>query len=67
MPLVVTDANASCGCTVPEKPEKPILPGEMGFIKIVFDIIGRIVHLFNIMRCIPDIFSGIHKVPDGGD
>jgi hypothetical protein len=40
-PLVVTDANASCGCTVPEKPEKPILPGEMGFIKIVFNSKGR--------------------------
>ncbi len=41
-PLVVTDANASCGCTVPEKPEKPILPGEMGFIKIVFNSKGRV-------------------------
>jgi Protein of unknown function (DUF1573) len=41
-PLVVTDANASCGCTVPEKPEKPIMPGEMGFIKIVFNSKGRV-------------------------
>ena len=41
-PLVVTEAHASCGCTVPQKPEKPILPGEMGFIKIVFDSKGRI-------------------------
>lgn len=41
-PLVVTDASASCGCTVPEKPEKPILPGEMGFIKIVFNSKGRV-------------------------
>ena len=29
-PLVVSNAHASCGCTVPEKPEKPIIPGEMG-------------------------------------
>ena len=41
-PLVVTEAHASCGCTVPQKPEKPILPGEMGFIKIVFDSKGRV-------------------------
>src|SRR5690349_13037064 len=34
--LVITNATASCGCTVPEKPEKPILPGETGFIKVVF-------------------------------
>ena len=41
-PLVVVNASASCGCTVPQKPEKPIMPGEMGFIKIVFDSHGRI-------------------------
>ena len=41
-PLVVTSATASCGCTVPHKPERPILPGETGFIKIVFDSKGRV-------------------------
>jgi hypothetical protein len=41
-PLVVIEAHASCGCTVPQKPEKPILPGETGFIKIVFDSKGRV-------------------------
>ena len=41
-PLVIVDATASCGCTVPQKPEKPILPGEIGFIKIVFDSKGRV-------------------------
>ena len=41
-PLVVTNASASCGCTVPQKPEKPILPGETGFIKVVFDSKNRV-------------------------
>ncbi len=41
-PLVVVQAAASCGCTVPQKPEKPILPGQVGFIKIVFDSKGRV-------------------------
>ena len=41
-PLVIINANASCGCTVPQKPEKPIMPGEIGFIKIVFDSKGRV-------------------------
>jgi hypothetical protein len=41
-PLVIEDASASCGCTVPQKPEKPIMPGETGFIKIVFDSKGRV-------------------------
>ncbi|MGB4843734.1 MAG: DUF1573 domain-containing protein [Ferruginibacter sp.] len=41
-PLVIITADASCGCTLPQKPEKPIMPGEMGFIKIVFDSKGRV-------------------------
>jgi hypothetical protein len=36
-PLVILEAKASCGCTVPEKPEKPILPGEIGYLKVKFD------------------------------
>jgi hypothetical protein len=36
-PLVITNVSASCGCTVPEKPEQPIKPGETGFIKAKFN------------------------------
>lgn len=36
-PLVISNAVASCGCTVPEKPEKPIAPGEIGYLKVKFD------------------------------
>lgn len=36
-PLIVSEAQASCGCTVPEKPEHPIEPGEIGFIKVKFN------------------------------
>jgi len=43
-PLVITDAHASCGCTVPEKPEQPIRPGETGVIKVVFNSKGRNGH-----------------------
>ena len=40
-PLVIADAKPSCGCTVPEKPEDPIMPGEEGKIKAVFNSQGR--------------------------
>ncbi len=43
-PLVIFNATASCGCTVPEKPEKPILPGETGFLKVVFNSTGKHGH-----------------------
>ncbi len=36
-PLVISSAKASCGCTVPEKPEEPVKPGETGIIKVVFN------------------------------
>lgn len=35
-PLVISDVQASCGCTTPEKPEKPILPGKSDIIKVKF-------------------------------
>ena len=41
-PLIITNVSASCGCTVPEKPEQPIQPGETGFIKVKFDSKGRV-------------------------
>ena len=31
--LIFTNLHASCGCTVPEKPEKPYAAGEEGMIK----------------------------------
>lgn len=43
-PLIIFDATASCGCTVPEKPDEPIKPGETGFIRVVFDSKGKSDH-----------------------
>jgi hypothetical protein len=40
-PLIISQANAGCGCTVAEKPEEPIAPGGEGRIKATFDSKGR--------------------------
>ncbi len=40
-PLVIKSANASCGCTVPEIPKEPVMPGKSGMLKAVFDSRGR--------------------------
>ena len=40
-PLLIIDAAASCGCTRPEYPSKPIKPGKKGKIKVTFSPIGR--------------------------
>ncbi len=66
-PLVVVDATASCGCTVPQKPEKPILPGEIGFIKIVFDSKGRVGNAFKTITVMSNANPGFPQLILTGD
>jgi hypothetical protein len=40
-PLVITDAKATCGCTVPEWPKEPIAVGGTGEIKVRFNSKGK--------------------------
>lgn len=35
-PLIISDAKGSCGCTVPNYPKEPIMPGETGNIDVVY-------------------------------
>jgi hypothetical protein len=39
--LVITNAKASCGCTVPVWPKEPIKPGKTGEIKVKFNTSGK--------------------------
>jgi hypothetical protein len=39
--LIITNAQASCGCTVPEWTKDEIKPGESGQIKIIFNSAGK--------------------------
>lgn len=36
-PLVISNVKSTCGCTVPKKPEGPIMPGETGKIEVKYD------------------------------
>ena len=36
-PLIITKVSSSCGCTVPKKPDAPIMPGETGEIQVKYD------------------------------
>lgn len=35
-PLIIDEVKASCGCTTPKKPEKPIMPGKSDKITVNF-------------------------------
>lgn len=36
-PLIISNVKSTCGCTVPKKPDGPILPGETGEISVKYD------------------------------
>jgi hypothetical protein len=36
-PLVISKVTSSCGCTIPKKPEDPIMPGATGKIEVKYD------------------------------
>ncbi|NKI28048.1 DUF1573 domain-containing protein [Arenibacter sp. 6A1] len=36
-PLIISKVSSSCGCTIPKKPEAPILPGKKGEIQVKYD------------------------------
>lgn len=39
--LLITDAKASCGCTVPDYTKEPVAPGKSGEVHVVFDSTGK--------------------------
>lgn len=36
-PLIISKVSSSCGCTIPKKPEDPIMPGKTGEIQVKYD------------------------------
>ncbi|MBE7629545.1 DUF1573 domain-containing protein [Tenacibaculum piscium] len=36
-PIIIKDIISACGCTVPKKPEAPIMPGQKGSIDVSYD------------------------------
>jgi hypothetical protein len=40
-PLMILKAEAGCGCTTPEWPKTPVMPGKTGTIKVTFNTAGK--------------------------
>ena len=53
--LVVYEAKAECGCTIPEFPKAPVAPGKTGKIKVTYNPLGR-----------PGIFEKVITVKSNG-
>ncbi len=37
VPLLITDARSTCGCTVGDYPKEPVAPGEASVVSVTFD------------------------------
>ena len=37
-PLIITNAQSTCGCTVPAYPKEPIMPGKSGKIQVKYNM-----------------------------
>lgn len=37
-PLIITNVQSTCGCTVPKKPEAPIMPGKSEVIEVKYNM-----------------------------
>jgi hypothetical protein len=40
-PLLIQQAHASCGCTIPEFTKEPVMPGKKGTVKVTYDGNGK--------------------------
>jgi hypothetical protein len=61
-PLIVSDATASCGCTVPEFPHEPILSGKSGVIKVKFNSAGKTGSQTKSVAVITNSARGVHTL-----
>ncbi|HVY76411.1 MAG TPA: DUF1573 domain-containing protein [Puia sp.] len=41
-PLIISQVRPSCGCTIAEQPDEPVLPGKEGVIRANFNSEGRV-------------------------
>lgn len=40
-PLIINNITASCGCTTPEWPREPVMPGQKSTVKVRFNSRGK--------------------------
>lgn len=55
-PLIISRVQASCGCTTPEVPKEPIMPGKTAQIKVGYDtkIVGPFTKIIEVYSNDPD-------------
>lgn len=58
-PLVVTNVRSTCGCTVPSKPQAPIMPGKTDKIEVKYNMsIGKISKVVTVETNAKNVVNG---------
>ncbi|MEN8187430.1 MAG: DUF1573 domain-containing protein, partial [Bacteroidota bacterium] len=60
--LIISKAKASCGCTIPEWPKEPVLPGETGEIKVKFNSYRKPNKQNKVVTLTTNTETGLEKV-----
>jgi len=60
--LIITNATATCGCTVPEWPKEPIAVGGTGQIKVKFNSSGKPNKQSKTVKLTTNTFKGKETV-----
>lgn len=61
-PLIISNANASCGCTVAEFPREPLAPGKKSAIKVQFNSAGKFGHQEKNITLVTNSSKGNHML-----
>ena len=66
-PLIIHQALASCGCTVPSFTREPIAPGEKGEIKITYNARGFLGHFKKVVTVRSNAKTSMTRLSIEGD
>ena len=61
-PLILTNVQTTCGCTVPKWPREPIPPGEKAEIIVKFDSSGKMGKVNKVVKIISNAVTPISQV-----
>ena len=61
-PLILTNVQTTCGCTVPKWPREPIPPGQKAEILVKFDSTGKIGKVNKVVKIVSNAVTPITQV-----
>lgn len=59
-PLIISNANGSCGCTVADYPREPLVPGKSSVVKVQFSSAGKHGHQEKSVTLTTNSIRGTH-------